>query len=130
MSRRSALIPLPSFSGTTSRTLTSSKADVARRYLLRLQTIARELFDYELYREATDLFRYLTVVSPTNPSHWYWLGRSLVCVGDPLNAARVFELGGRLSHVAAFTELAADAWRRAGFPDKAEAALHLQETLQ
>jgi hypothetical protein len=130
MSPRSELFPLEPSSGTTNRGTPSNKTDVARRYLVRLQTIARELFDYELYREATDLFRYLTVVSPTNPSNWYWLGRCLVCVGDPLNAARVFELGGRLSHVGTFAELAADAWRRAGLPDKAQAALHLRETVQ
>lgn len=130
MSRRPELTPLATSCATTSRAATSTKAEVARRHLLHLQTIARELFDYELYREASDLFRYLTVVNPTNPANWYWLGRTLMCVGDPLNAARVFELGGRLSHVSTFSELAADAWGRAGFPDKADAARHLQETLQ
>lgn len=103
-----------------------SRTVVANRSLRRLQSVARELYDFELYREATDLFRYLTMVDPANPSHWYWLGRSLVCVGDPLGAARVFELGGRLSHISHFADLAADAWLRAGYPDNAEAARTLK----
>jgi hypothetical protein len=102
-----------------------TRVHVARRYLQKLQVIARELYEHELFREATDLFRYLTMVDPTNPTHWYWLGRSLIAVGDPLGAARVFELGGRLSHIGHFSRLAADAWNRAGCPDKAEAALNL-----
>lgn len=103
------------------------KAIVARRYLQKLQAIARELHECELYREATDLFRYLTLVEPTNPTHWYWLGRALVSVGDPLNAAHVFEMGGRISHISHFAQLAADAWQRAGFPERADAALNLAE---
>lgn len=103
-----------------------SKAEVARRYLQRLQNTARELYEYELFREATDLFRYLTMVDPANPTHWYWLGRALLALGDPRAAAHVFELGGRLSHIAHFAQLAADAWTRAGYPDKAEAALSLK----
>lgn len=105
---------------------TPTRAHTARRYLQRLQAIARELYEYDLYREATDLFRYLTMVDPSNPTNWYWLGRSLVSVGDPSGAARVFELGSRISHVGHFADLAADAWRRAGCPDHAEAALALK----
>ena len=103
-----------------------SKAEVARRYLQRLQNTARELYEHELFRESTDLFRYLTMVDPANPTHWYWLGRALMSLGDPLAAAHVFELGGRLSHIAHFAQLAAEAWTRAGCPDKAQAALSLK----
>jgi hypothetical protein len=103
-----------------------TKAQVASRSLQRLQTVARELYDFELYRESTDLFRYLTMIEPSNPTHWYWLGRSLISVGDPFGAAQVYELGGRLSHITHFAELAADAWLRAGYPDFAEAARGLK----
>lgn len=103
-----------------------TKTQVATRSLRRLQAIARELYDFELYRESTDLFRYLTMIEPSNPTHWYWLGRSLISVGDPFGAAQVYELGGRLSHIAHFAELAADAWLRAGYSDFAEAAQSLK----
>jgi hypothetical protein len=105
-----------------------TRTQVAARSLQRLQAIARELYEFELYRESTDLFRYLTLVDPSTPTHWYWLGRSLISVGDPLGAARIFELGGRLSHLAHFAQLAADAWLRAGYPDRADAARFLKGT--
>src|SRR5690606_34803428 len=58
----------------------ASKSRTAAAALQKLQAIARELYEFELYREAVDLFRYLTLVDASNPSHWYWLGRSLVSV--------------------------------------------------
>lgn len=106
----------------TPESRSASRARAAASALRKLQTVARELYEFELFREAVDLFRYLTLVDPSNASHWYWLGRSLVSVGDPYAAAQVFELGGRLSHVGQFSQLAADAWLRAGYPDRAEAA--------
>lgn len=90
--------------------------------------IGLELFEAELYREATDLFRYLATVDPSTPTHWYWLGRGLTALGDPLGAAHVFELGGRLSHLSYFAELAAEAWLRAGYSARAEAARELKAT--
>lgn len=115
----SALEPVPTDDRPT-------RAQVARRALQGLQSIARELYDFELYRESTDLFRYLTMIDPSNPTHWYGLGRSLIGVGDPLGAAQVYELGAHLSHIAHFAELAADAWLRAGQPEFAEAARTLK----
>lgn len=104
----------------------SARAHLAVRYLHQLHTIALELYDHTLYREASDLCRYLTLVEPTNPSHWYWLGRALVALGDPAAAGHVFELGGRMSHRSHFADLAADAWLRAGHPERAEAATNLK----
>lgn len=107
----------------------SSQTRLAGRYLHQLHAIALELYDHTLYREASDLCRYLTLVEPRNPSHWYWLGRALVALGDPAGAGQVFELGGRLSHRVQFADLAADAWLRAGHPDRAEAAIALKDSV-
>jgi hypothetical protein len=119
------LEPVESATSATNDELVANKRRLARRYVQKLQAIARELYDGELYREASDLLRYLTVVEPGNPSHWYWLGRSFFTLGDPMNAARVFELGGRISHMGQFRRLAAEAWQRAGYPDRAQALLVL-----
>jgi predicted Zn-dependent protease len=106
--------------------LAQVKRQLARRYVQQLHGIARELYDCELYREASDLLRYLTMVEPTNPTYWYWLGRALFSLGDPMKAAHVFELGGRISHLGQFQDLAAEAWRRAGYPDRAKALSELE----
>ena len=87
------------------------------RVLRQLQAAAHTLYEHGLFREATDLFRHLTVVAPNNPEHWLCLGQAYYAVGDPLNAARVFELGGRLSHTEFFKALAAEARTRAGYPE-------------
>lgn len=102
------------------------KARIASRSLQSIQNLARELYEFRLYRESTGLYRYLTTIDPSNPTHWYWFGRSLLSAGDPLAAAEVFELGGRLSHAVHFARLAADAWLRAGYPERAEAAQNLK----
>lgn len=107
--------------------LAAVKRQIALRYVQKLRVIAKELYDCELYREASDLLRYLTLVEPSNPTNWYWLGRSLFFLGDPLQAAHVFELGGRISHVRQFRRLAADAWQRAGYFDRARALMELEE---
>lgn len=101
------------------------KQQLARRYVQKLQSIARELYECELHREASDLLRYLTMVEPSNPTNWYWLGRALFSLGDPMNAAHVFELGARISHVGQFRKLAAYAWQRAGYPERARALIEL-----
>lgn len=115
---------------TTSIDLATARREVARRYVQKLRAIARELYDCELYREASDLLRYLTMVEPSNPTNWYWLGRAFLALGDPMNAASVFELGGRISHVGQFRKLAAIAWQRAGYPERGEAVASLGEVDQ
>jgi hypothetical protein len=106
--------------------LTTVRQQLARHYVQRLQSIARELYDCELFREANDLLRYLTVIEPSNPTHWYWLGRCFLALGDPMHAAHVFELGGRISHIRQFRLLAADAWQRAGYPERTKALVELE----
>lgn len=105
--------------------LTAARQELSRRYVQKLRVIARELYDCELHREASDLLRYLTMVEPSNPTNWYWLGRALFALGDPMDAAQVFELGGRISHVGQFRRLATVAWQRAGYPERAEALIAL-----
>ena len=106
----------------------STRAQLVTRSLETVGRIGRELFEATLYREATDLFRYLTMADPLTPAHWYWLGRGLTALGDPVGAAHVFELGGRLSHASHFADLAAEAWLLAGYPARAKAALELKGT--
>lgn len=89
------------------------------RTLQQLQRSAHKLYEHQLFREATTLFKCLTTIAPTNPDNWYWLGRSYYAVGDPMGAAHAFELGGRLSHGTYFRALAAEAWQRAGYPQRA-----------
>lgn len=123
-----AALPLdPAHNATTSVGVDPERArhELARRYVHKLQAIARDLYDSELFREASDLWRYLTMVEPTNPTNWYWLGRALFSLGDPMNAAHVFELGGRLSHIGEFRRLATYAWQRAGYPERARALIEL-----
>lgn len=107
--------------------LDAVKRQIAHRYVRKLRLLAKELYDCELYREASDLLRYLTLVDPSNPTNWYWLGLALSSVGDPLQAAHIFELGARISHARQFRRLAADAWRRAGYVDRARALIELEE---
>ncbi len=95
------------------------RSELSRRLLRELQATAGSLYEQRLFREAVEVYKCLTTLAPSQPYHWYWLGQSYYAVGDVLSAARAFERGGRLSHALQFNLLAAEAWQRAGYPERA-----------
>ena len=95
------------------------RSELSRRLLRELQATAGSLYEQRLFREAVEVYKCLTALAPSQPYHWYWLGQSYYAVGDVLGAARAFERGGRLSHALQFNLLAAEAWQRAGYPERA-----------
>lgn len=101
----------------------------SRRHALRLQfthylfAFGEQLFSWEMFTEAADLFRYLASRLPSQSWTWFWLARCHEELGDPLGAARYFELANRAGGGDSMILLAARSWIRAGYPEQARSAL-------
>jgi hypothetical protein len=95
----------------------------AAYYVRSLFEFGEQLYAWELYAEAADLFRYLASRVPGQPWPWFWLARCHEELGDPMLAAKFYEVAGGVGDRATFALLAARAWTRAGFPDRTRTVL-------
>jgi tetratricopeptide (TPR) repeat protein len=101
----------------------AARSHRAARYIGCLFEFGELLFGWELFAEAADLFEYLASKRPHEPWTWFWLARCHEQLGNPLRAARLYELASDMGERATFALLAAQAWRRAGEPERAQAVL-------
>jgi tetratricopeptide (TPR) repeat protein len=92
-------------------------------YVRYLFEFGQQLFCWELFTEAADLFRYLTSKLPHEPWTWFWLARCHEELGDPLMAARLYELGSEVGDPQTFQLLAALCFTKAGLPERARSVL-------
>lgn len=60
-----------------------------------LARIGVDLFDANAFEHAKNVFRFLLLSRPKEPSLWYWLGRCHQELGDDATAQRLFDLAHR-----------------------------------
>jgi tetratricopeptide (TPR) repeat protein len=109
---------------------TAARSDRAARYIRCLFEFGERLFRWQLFAEAADLFEYLASRRPHEPWTWFWLARCHEQLGNPLRAARLYEVALDIGEPATFALLAAQAWKKAGEPERAQAVLRAHAVQQ
>lgn len=103
--------------------LPTSEAELEACY-----AVGRMCFERDDFKRAADLFRFITLTDPTNQKGWWGLGTCHEAIEDFAVAARIYEIGFRLSGEAfALGYLSAQAWLKSGEVDDADRMLDVLE---